>query len=230
MKLASLNFESSPHHTFWGQRSQPWQRWLASISLLAPLIYLGWIFQQSLQISQEIQILKAQISETGSTDVEKGFTKESVLTTSMKPAIGGLGKTSAAGLSDDTRRNLNTVIRQLNTPWQDLFNELERLTPSEVALISIEPDPRREKIRLQAEAKTLDALLTYAADLQYQGVFGRLSYTKYEINELDSNKPTRLNFELELRAPKRLEFIVTSPLTPSVSMLPPFVPGPVVTQ
>jgi Tfp pilus assembly protein PilN len=131
-------------------------------------------------------------------------------TTQLVPATGAPSKaqarkaTSELATTEDQRRGLNTVIRQLNTPWQDLFDQLEKTTPPDIALISIEPDAKRATIRLVAEAKRLETLLTYASDLQQQGVLGRLTYSKHETNDQDNNKPVRLSFELDMRMPQRL--------------------------
>ena len=118
------------------------------------------------------------------------------------------GNTDAASatqeLSKEQRQQVNRVIHQLNTPWQDLFQQLERGTPNNVALISIEPDAGRASVKLQAEAKNLDVLLAYAASLQSQQVLGALTYSKHETNDQDPNKPVRLSFEMGLRMPARL--------------------------
>jgi hypothetical protein len=70
----------------------------------------------------------------------------------------------------------------------------------DVALISIEPDGARSSVKLVAEAKSLTTLLNYSSKLQQNGIFGRITYTKHETNEQDTNKPVRLSFELELRS------------------------------
>lgn len=215
MKLRPLHFESTPRYTFWGQGSRPWQRLLAVAALLLLLAYLGWCAGQGLHAIRDSQAVKERTAELGVTSEEKPAVNKYPKTASTKPASDSLGKTHATSLSDDTRRNLNTVIRHLNTPWQDLFDQLERLTPTDIALLSIEHDARRGSIKLQAEAKTLEALLTYAASLEQQGVFGRLTYSKYETNDQDSNKPTRLSFELGLRAPLRLKPLANNALSAS---------------
>lgn len=212
MKPRSLQFESTPHYTFWGRSSGILQRWLPIALLLLLLACLSWLVAQTLQVAKDTQSLKMQLVEFEAADAVKPTKSTSPKTTPSRSLQRGLDQTLAADLSEDTRRNLNTVIRQLNTPWQDLFDQLESLTPNDVALLSIEPDARRRSIKLLAEAKTLDSLLVYAAGLEQQGVFGRLTYSKYETNEQDSNKPTRLSFELELRTPERLDFIKNSPL------------------
>jgi Tfp pilus assembly protein PilN len=107
-------------------------------------------------------------------------------------------------LSKENLKALGSVIKQLNVPWQDIFKQLEKTMPPDIALLSIEPDAQRGLIRLQAEAESLDSLLRYASSLQNYSIFGRLYYSKHETNEQDPNKPVRLSFELGLSAPNRL--------------------------
>ena len=105
-------------------------------------------------------------------------------------------------------RGYNSVIRQLNVPWKNLFEDLEAMTPMDVALISIEPDGSRSTVKLVAEAKSLATLLSYSSKLQQNGIFGRIAYSKHETNEQDANKPIRLSFELELR---QSELVINKP-------------------
>lgn len=206
MKLGALQFDAPPRYTFWGQGSQLWQRCLAMACLLLVAACLGWLIAQTLWAAKDAESLNRQLAEL---EAGNAAARPAVNTSTKKASTQAvqraLARTQAADLNEEMRRNLNTVIRQLNTPWQDLFDQLERLTPEGIALISIEPDARRRSIKFQAEAKMLDALLVYAAGLEQQGVFGRLTYSKYETNEKDANKPMRLSFELELRTPERLD-------------------------
>lgn len=182
------------------------------MSLLLVAACLGWLTAQILQDAKDAESLNRQISELEAGNAPaKPAVNTSPKKASTQAVQRALARTLAADLNEEMRRNLNTIIRQLNTPWQDLFDQLESLTPEGIALISIEPDASRKSIKLQAEAKTLDALLAYAAGLEQQGVFGRLTYSKYETNEKDANKPTRLSFELELRTPERLDFVKNLP-------------------
>lgn len=92
------------------------------------------------------------------------------------------------------------VARQLNTPWAALLDALEAHTPDDVALVSIEPDPRQNGLRLQAEAKTLDTLLAYAKELDRMAPFDGVRLIKHETNEQDANRPLRLSLEIRLQA------------------------------
>ena len=206
MKPSALPLEPVPRIRFWGARLGSSPRVLAIVLLAALTFSLAWLGLSSLRAAQARQMLNHQLMELSDSSAmtpSAGLPQSKPKPVKLTQLI--LGKTRAIELDDDTRRHLNTVVQQLNTPWQDLFNQLERLTPPEVALLSIEPDTRRDTIKLQAEAKSLDALLVYAAGLEQRGMFGRLTYSKHETNDQDPNKPSRLSFELEFRVPDRLD-------------------------
>jgi hypothetical protein len=93
---------------------------------------------------------------------------------------------------------LNAVARQLNTPWMDVFDVLERRTPANVALVSIEPDGRRNIVRVQAEARRLDELLAYAESLERDPEVTRVVLLRHETNDRDDNHPVQLSFEVTL--------------------------------
>jgi hypothetical protein len=104
-----------------------------------------------------------------------------------------------SSLSAPQRRAWNEVTTQLNTPWGGLLDALERATPDDVALVSIEPDAARQTVRLQAEAKTLDTLLAYAQQLAGTPTFMEAVPLKHETHEQDPNRPIRLTMNLRLR-------------------------------
>jgi hypothetical protein len=219
MRPFAVPIESTPRIRFWGARHAFVRRFLAMALLAVISLSMGWLGLNGLQAAKARQRLERQLSELADVNPVAPFPGGALGKPKVAPRTRlTLGQTRATDLDDDTRRHLNTVVRQLNTPWQDLFKQLERLTPPEVALLSIEPDTRRDTIKLQAEAKTLDALLVYAAGLEQQGLLGRLTYSKHETNDQDPNKPTRLSFELEVRIPDRLDVLQESLNAP---VLPP---------
>lgn len=203
MKQALLNFEKLPRYTFLGQRSTNLRILLALGLLAIVLAYVVQLLFTSWQTSVNIKILQEKIQALRAAPIVTPASQP-------KPASLAAVQVSAkktdlpSNLSEDKKRNLNTIVRQLNIPWYDIFEQLEKSTPQDVALLSVEPDGQRATIKIQAEAKSLDSLLAYAAGLQQQGIFGRLSYSKHETNDQDPNKPIRLIFELEVKAPARL--------------------------
>ena len=95
-------------------------------------------------------------------------------------------------------RDWNQIARQLDTPWPAILDALESSTPETVALVAIEPDPLHGSVRLQVEAKTLDALLGYAQSLKTTAPFQEVVLLKHETNEQDATRPMRLSLDARL--------------------------------
>lgn len=96
---------------------------------------------------------------------------------------------------------INGVIDQLNTPWPALLDGFESVARSDIALLQIEPDPRRRLVKGVAEAKTHQHMLDYLAVLGSVAPFTRAMVGKQEVSEKDPNKPLRFMFEALLGDP-----------------------------
>lgn len=186
--ITTNHFDSYPRYSFWGSRSGFGVKICKVIVLIGIgglLLILG---MQVLTNQQTLQLLASQEQEWH----EK--------TIALKAKQQKQKQLPISELTSTQIRGYNNVIRQLNVPWKNLFEDLESMTPMDVALISIEPDGARSTVKLVAEAKSLTTLLNYSSKLQQNGIFGRITYSKHETNEQDTNKPIRLSFELELRS------------------------------
>jgi hypothetical protein len=107
-------------------------------------------------------------------------------------------KSPAASARDIARHNL--AVSQLNVPWSDVFDALERQARPEVALTLAEPDTKKGLLHLQAEARDIDTLLVHAQRLGADPAFGDLALQQHETNDQDPNRPARLSFDLRLPA------------------------------
>jgi len=98
---------------------------------------------------------------------------------------------------------VNAAVRQLNLPWRALHDAVEQATPKTIALIALEPDPRRRSIRITAEAKSSDDMIAYVEQLKQQALFGAGTVTllRHETDELDPNRPLRFQLEAQWEAP-----------------------------
>lgn len=190
-RFMANHFESFPKYSFWGSHIGFWEtlcKVLALIGIGGVLLILG---MQAYTTQQTLKLFASQ---------EQDWRQK---TTDLKAKQQKQNQIPVSALSPMQVRGYNNVIRQLNLPWKNLFEDLESMTPMDVALISIEPDGSRSTVKLVAEAKSLTTLLSYSSKLQQHGIFGQITYSKHETNEQDANKPIRLSFELELR-PVRL--------------------------
>jgi Tfp pilus assembly protein PilN len=106
---------------------------------------------------------------------------------------------SERALNAQRVRAWNAVARQLNTPWTALLDTLEALTPADVALVAVEPDAMQGTVRLQAEARTLQALLAYEQALRAAPLFHAVALARHETNENESVRPVRLHLVLRMQ-------------------------------
>lgn len=90
---------------------------------------------------------------------------------------------------------VNAAVSQLNLPWRDLMNALESGTPKTIALLSIEPDARKQMLKGVAEAKDSEAMLDFISQLKQQDFFDQVWLSKHETVEQDPNRPLRFQFE-----------------------------------
>ncbi|MBU1690504.1 MAG: PilN domain-containing protein [Gammaproteobacteria bacterium] len=90
-------------------------------------------------------------------------------------------------------KHANDIIHQLNLPWDKLFMALESTANNQVALLSIQPDARKQLIHISGEAKNLDTILDYIAQLRSQETLAQITLTSHEIKQQDPDKPVRFS-------------------------------------
>lgn len=83
------------------------------------------------------------------------------------------------------------VLLHLDVPWPDLFDAVEASTNAEVALLGIEPEPKRERVRIIGEAKNYPAVLDYARRLEAGAPLSGVHLQSHQIQMQDSERPVR---------------------------------------
>ena len=96
---------------------------------------------------------------------------------------------------------VNAAVLQLNLPWRALHDAIAAATPKDIALLALEPDPRRRSMKITAEARTSDEMIAYVERLKQQELFGAVALLRHEINELDPNRPIRFQLDAQWSAP-----------------------------
>ncbi len=96
---------------------------------------------------------------------------------------------------------MNAAVLQLNLPWRALHDAIAAATPKDIALLALEPDPRRRSMKITAEARTSDEMIAYVERLKQQELFGAVALLRHEINELDPNRPIRFQLDAQWSAP-----------------------------
>jgi len=95
---------------------------------------------------------------------------------------------------------VNAAILQLNLPWRQLQDAVAAANTPAVALLSLEPDPRKQTMKITAEAKNSDDMVGYIEQLKQQEFFSGAALMRHEINDQDPNRPLRFQVEVQWRA------------------------------
>jgi len=85
----------------------------------------------------------------------------------------------------------NEVAHELSRRWDRVFLALESAKAPDVALLAIEPDPRKGVLRVTAEAKGKNAMLDYVNRLQAAQSLQRVMLESHEVLSQVPEKPVR---------------------------------------
>jgi hypothetical protein len=85
----------------------------------------------------------------------------------------------------------NEVAHELSRRWYRVFLALESAKAPDVALLAIEPDPRKGVLRVTAEAKGKSAMLDYVDRLQKAQSLQRVMLESHEVLSQVPEKPVR---------------------------------------
>ena len=152
--------------------SRRW-RWLGILLLI---IGVGWVAQAANQahtLTGQIEFAAARL-ET--------LTRHG----KIKPAQ----PVDAQALQQEIRQ-ANDILQQLALPWNALFQAVEAASEKEIALLAIQPDAAKRIVRIDGEAKNLQALLAYITRLEQSHVLNQVYLTSHEIRMQDAEKPVR---------------------------------------
>jgi len=85
----------------------------------------------------------------------------------------------------------NAILRELHTPWDELFSAIETSGDARVGLLSLETNPRKREVAVVAEAKTVAAMFAYIEKLQSIPVFSRVELQTHEVQSRGVTQPVR---------------------------------------
>jgi hypothetical protein len=94
-------------------------------------------------------------------------------------------------------RDTAKTVRALATPWSQLLSELEAASSDNtgsVAILAIEPDHAKHRIKVTAEARNLPVALSYVRRLRKTGILRYPMLDSHEVRGDDREHPVR--FEL----------------------------------
>ncbi len=104
---------------------------------------------------------------------------------------------SVGGLSAQTAEK---TVRELGTPWSQLLVELENAsgdTSGNVAVLAIEPDHAKHRVRVTAEARTLELAIAYVQRLRKTEVLHFPMLDNHELRVDDKDHPVRFQISAD---------------------------------
>jgi hypothetical protein len=157
-KPLSLDFRRAP-------RSASWARWLLVAAAVAFTADLAWSYRA----------LSAEVAR-----------KEARLLAS--PRHGRTALPAPRIVDDDEVRSARETIRQLGTPWPRLFNAIEAVHASGVALLAIEPNAENGAVIVSGEAKDYPMLLKFVSSLEQSAGLREVQLQKHNVLANDPRK------------------------------------------
>jgi hypothetical protein len=86
-------------------------------------------------------------------------------------------------------KKANTIMGEIDLPWESLFDSIEYASGHDVALLSFQPDAASRKMLIGGEAKNMPALLDFVAALERESALKDTHLLKYEIKRDDPQRP-----------------------------------------
>lgn len=96
-----------------------------------------------------------------------------------------------ADISKDKKQQIQTTVTILTIPWTALLQGIEASDMQDIALLSFEPNIKKQQVGLTGEAKSLESVLLYIEKLEAQPMLDKVYLQKHNVNEADQSKPVR---------------------------------------
>ena len=109
----------------------------------------------------------------------------------LQARVAKIGANSRSVPSDSREaRETAAVIRELRVPWPMLLGVFEGAATQNVALLSVEPTPAQQQVRLTAEAKNVQSMFEYLEALRREPLTD-VVLVSHQINEKAAGTPVR---------------------------------------
>jgi len=127
--------------------------------------------------------------------------REQQLSAARKKAIASApARLPETAIPEAQANAVNTAVLQLNLPWRALQDAVASATPPAIALVALEPDARKQILKITAEARNADDMVAYIEQLKQEEFFAGAGLVRHEINAGDPNRPIRFQIEAQWRA------------------------------
>lgn len=86
-------------------------------------------------------------------------------------------------------KNAAQLIDRIETPWEILFESMESVSEKKVALLSLVSDTERRELLVTAEAKDLDAMLSYVQQISTANGLTDVYLSSHQVNNQNPLHP-----------------------------------------
>jgi hypothetical protein len=90
----------------------------------------------------------------------------------------------------ETKR-ASEILARLKLPWNDLFVSVESAMVPDVALLGVESDTEKRRVKISAEARDLQGMLDYLSFLQTQPTLTGIYLQSHQYQQQDPQHPVR---------------------------------------
>ena len=143
-------------------------------------------YLQYLGTSERNTVLQSKLTQAGEASQQQTTGQSSTLTSEQ------------LAVEDHRAREIASFLL---LPWRDLFAAIEHASQDDVALLAIEPDHKKNQVRITAEAKDFSILIDYLKRLGSAPQLKLVRLLRYEVREDDKQHPLRFIVEASWRLP-----------------------------
>lgn len=99
-------------------------------------------------------------------------------------------------------KHANEILLQLTLPWGELFASAESAGTPDVALLGIESETDKRRVKIAGEAKNLESILDYLRYLESRPVLVDVFLQSHELQKQDAQQPVRFVVSAQWRVRK----------------------------
>ncbi|MBE0627102.1 MAG: PilN domain-containing protein [Burkholderiales bacterium] len=98
-------------------------------------------------------------------------------------------------------KSANEILIRLTLPWGELFASAESAGTPDVALLAIESETDKRRVKISGEAKNLESILDYLRYLKSRPTLADVYLQSHDLQKQDTQQPVRfvVNAEWKLR-------------------------------
>ena len=108
-------------------------------------------------------------------------------TTHYKPTL----QIVKSEISTEQMQQALVTVGALTIPWSEFLQGIEKSDMQDIALLSLEPNSKKQLVSIVGEAKNLQVALEYIQKLEAQPMLEKVYLQKYNIDETSPFKPVK---------------------------------------